>query len=412
MSRGMLAIKQSLRWAKSGLGEWAIVAGTAFVLAALPAASDGGLAVEEVGSDSPTQTRTVEIAKEDIQVEDFSSIKLYKLRNARGMEVHVTNYGAIITAILVPDRTGKLADVALGYHRLEDYLNAPDKPYFGAVVGRYGNRIAGGQFTIDGQTYTLAKNNGPNSLHGGNIGFDKVVWEATPLAGNDPAQLILKYTSRDGEEGYPGNLQVQVTYTLNDANQIVVDYQATTDKATHVNLTQHTYFNLRGEGNGDILGHELMINAANFTPVDETLIPTGKLAPVAGTPFDFRTAKPIGRDIGQADEQLKIGGGYDHNFVLQPGPADQLNLAAEVYEPESGRVLTVHTNEPGVQFYCGNFLDGRLQGKAGQPYVHRGGFCLETQHYPDSPNQPTFPSTLLRPGQTYQTRTVFSFSAR
>jgi aldose 1-epimerase len=408
----MLAIKQSLRWAKSGLGEWAIVAGTAFVLAALPAASDGGLAVEEVGSDSPTQTRTVEIAKEDIQVEDFSSIKLYKLRNARGMEVHVTNYGAIITAILVPDRTGKLADVALGYHRLEDYLNAPDKPYFGAVVGRYGNRIAGGQFTIDGQTYTLAKNNGPNSLHGGNIGFDKVVWEATPLAGNDPAQLILKYTSRDGEEGYPGNLQVQVTYTLNDANQIVVDYQATTDKATHVNLTQHTYFNLRGEGNGDILGHELMINAANFTPVDETLIPTGKLAPVAGTPFDFRTAKPIGRDIGQADEQLKIGGGYDHNFVLQPGPADQLNLAAEVYEPESGRVLTVHTNEPGVQFYCGNFLDGRLQGKAGQPYVHRGGFCLETQHYPDSPNQPTFPSTLLRPGQTYQTRTVFSFSAR
>lgn len=389
-----------------------MVVGATFVLATQPAARGEGLVVEKGGSDTPTQPRTVEIAKEDIQVEDFSSIKLYKLRNAGGMEVHVTNYGAIITAILVPDRTGKLADVALGYHRLEDYLNAPDKPYFGAVVGRYGNRIAGGQFTIDGQTYGLAKNNGPNSLHGGNIGFDKVVWDATPRVDGEQSQLVLKYTSRDGEEGYPGNLQVQVTYTLNDANQIVVDYQATTDKATHVNLTQHTYFNLRGEGNGDILGHELMINAASFTPVDETLIPTGQLAPVAGTPFDFRTAKPIGRDIGQADEQLKIGGGYDHNFVLQPAAADQLNLAAEVYEPESGRVLTVHTSEPGVQFYCGNFLDGRLRGKAGQAYVHRGGFCLETQHYPDSPNQPTFPSTLLRPGQTYQTRTVFSFSAR
>lgn len=389
-----------------------MVVGATFVLATQPAARGEGLVVEKGGSDTPTQPRTVEIAKEDIQVEDFSSIKLYKLRNSGGMEVHVTNYGAIITAILVPDRTGKLADVALGYHRLEDYLNAPDKPYFGAVVGRYGNRIAGGQFTIDGQTYGLAKNNGPNSLHGGNIGFDKVVWDATPRVDGEQSQLVLKYTSRDGEEGYPGNLQVQVTYTLNDANQIVVDYQATTDKATHVNLTQHTYFNLRGEGNGDILGHELMINAASFTPVDETLIPTGQLAPVAGTPFDFRTAKPIGRDIGQADEQLKIGGGYDHNFVLQPAAADQLNLAAEVYEPESGRVLTVHTSEPGVQFYCGNFLDGRLRGKAGQAYVHRGGFCLETQHYPDSPNQPTFPSTLLRPGQTYQTRTVFSFSAR
>lgn len=412
MSREIMTVKRSLLQARVGTGRLAAAFLATLMLAGASSSSGWGMAEEGSAGEWSGQSRPTVVPREDIQVEDFSSIKLYKLRNAKGMEVHITNYGAIITAILVPDRNGKLGDVALGYHRLEDYLNAPDKPYFGAVVGRYGNRIAGGQFTIDGRTYSLAKNNGPNALHGGNLGFDKVVWEATQRSDAEQSQVVLKYTSRDGEEGYPGNLQVQVTYTLNAANQIVVDYVATTDQATPVNLTQHTYFNLRGEGNGDILGHELMLNAATFTPVDETLIPTGELAPVTGTPFDFQTAKPIGRDIGKDDAQLKIGGGYDHNFVLKPGAAGQLNLAAEVYEPESGRVLTVHTSEPGIQFYCGNFLDGRLRGKSGQPYVNRGGFCLETQHFPDSPNQPNFPSTLLRPGETYETRTVFSFSAR
>lgn len=350
-------------------------------------------------------------AADDIAVEDFSSIKLYKLKNAHGVEVHVTNFGAIITSIVVPDRAGKMGDIALGYHDVSGYINAVDKPYFGAIVGRYGNRIAGGKFTVDGQEYKLATNNGPNSLHGGVIGFDKVVWDAEPKVGADGQQVVLKYLAKDREEGYPGNLQVQVTYTLNDKNQLLVDYHATTDKATPVNLTQHTYFNLKGEGNGDILGHELTLHASRYTPVDETMIPTGELAPVAGTPFDFRKSKAIGRDIEQNHEQLQFGGGFDHNWVLD-GPAKQLQMAAEVYEPGTGRVMTIMTTEPGIQFYCGNFLDGRLKGKSGQAYVHRGGFCLETQHFPDSPNQPNFPSTILKPGQVYQTQTVFQFSAR
>ena len=350
-------------------------------------------------------------AADDIAVEDFSSIKLYKLKNAHGVEVHVTNFGAIITSIVVPDRAGKMGDIALGYHDVSGYINAVDKPYFGAIVGRYGNRIAGGKFTVDGQEYKLATNNGPNSLHGGVIGFDKVVWDAEPKVSADGQQVVLKYLAKDREEGYPGNLQVQVTYTLNDKNQLLVDYHATTDKATPVNLTQHTYFNLKGEGNGDILGHELTLHASRYTPVDETMIPTGELAPVAGTPFDFRKSKAIGRDIEQNHEQLQFGGGFDHNWVLD-GPAKQLQMAAEVYEPGTGRVMTIMTTEPGIQFYCGNFLDGRLKGKSGQAYVHRGGFCLETQHFPDSPNQPNFPSTILKPGQVYQTQTVFQFSAR
>jgi aldose 1-epimerase len=355
--------------------------------------------------------RTEAVAADDISVEDFSSIKLYKLKNKNGVEVHVTNFGAIITAILVPDRAGKMGDIALGYNDVSGYINAVDKPYFGAIVGRYGNRIAQGKFTIDGEEYKLATNNGPNALHGGVIGFDKVVWEAETKVGASGQQVILKYLAKDREEGYPGNLQVQVTYTLNDKNQLLVDYHATTDKATPVNLTQHTYFNLKGEGKGDILGHELTLNASHYTPVDETLIPTGEIAPVAGTPFDFRQAKPIGRDIGTDHEQLRFGGGFDHNWVLN-GEPKQLRMAAEVYEPTTGRVLTITTTEPGIQFYCGNFLDGRLKGKSGQPYVHRGGFCLETQHYPDSPNQPNFPTTILQPGQTYKTQTVFAFSAR
>ncbi len=348
-----------------------------------------------------------------VQVEDFDSIKLYTLKNQNGVEVKITNYGAIVTSIVVPDKNGKMADIALGYNRVEDYMNAVDKPYFGAIVGRYGNRIARGQFTIDGETYQLAVNNGENHLHGGIIGFDKVVWNAEPVEGKNSSGLELTYLAKDGEEGYPGNLNVTVTYTLNDENELKVDYHATTDKATHVNLTQHTYFNLKGEGEGDILGHELMLNAPHFTPVDSGLIPTGERQSVDGTPFDFQKAKAIGRDIGEENQQLTYGGGYDHNWVLaKPSPKQEMALAARVHEPESGRVLEIETTEPGIQFYCGNFLDGRLKGKSGKPYVHRGGFCLETQHYPDSPNQENFPSTLLKPGEEYQTTTVFRFSVR
>ena len=345
------------------------------------------------------------------QVKDFDSIKLYTLKNESGMTVRVTNYGAIVTSIIVPDRNGKQADVALGYDRVEDYINAVDKPYFGAVVGRYGNRIAKGEFTLDGETYSLLKNNGENHLHGGAIGFDKVVWTVDEYV--EGQALTLSYLAKDKEEGYPGNLQLKITYTLADDNSLVVDYHATTDKATPVNVTQHTYFNLKGEGQGTILDHQLMLNAKKFTPVDESLIPTGEMPTVAGTPFDFTTPKAIGRDIGQQNEQLVFGLGYDHNWILDTdGKEGELSLAAEVHEPSSGRVMEIYTTEPGIQFYCGNFLDGRLKGKAGKPYVHRGGFCLETQHFPDSPNQPNFPSTILKPGETYDSKTVFKFSTK
>jgi len=349
-------------------------------------------------------------ASAEVKVEDFDSIKLYTLSNDQGMTVKVTNYGAIVTSIIVPGRDGKPADVALGYDDVESYINAVDKPYFGAIVGRYGNRIAGGKFTIDGKEYSLATNNGPNHLHGGVIGFDKVVWDATTVS-NRTDGVVLTYLAKDGEEGYPGNLKVRVAYLLSrDENKLSVSYQATTDKPTPINLTQHTYFNLKGEGNGDILGHELMLNASHYTPVDDTLIPTGEIAPVKGTPFDFTEAKPIGRDIKQEHQQLEYGLGYDHNFVLDRSEGDKQILAARVSEPTTGRVMEVYTTEPGIQFYCGNFLDGRLKGKSGRPYVHRGGFCLETQHYPDSPNQPNFPSAILRPGEKYSTQTSFVFS--
>lgn len=348
-----------------------------------------------------------------IKTEDFDSIQLYTFTNASGASIKVTNYGAIITSIIVPDRTGKLADIALGYHHLEDYINAVDRPYFGAIVGRCGNRIAKGTFSIDGQKYALATNNGQNHLHGGIIGFDKVVWQAKPIQTDQGGTLELSYMAKDREEGYPGNLQVKVAYTFTNANELKVDYIATTDKATPVNLTQHTYFNLKGEGEGTILDHELMLNAKKYTPIDVNLIPTGEMIPVAGTPLDFTTSKPIGRDIAMENEQLKFGIGYDHNFVLDKADKEgSMSLAARVYEPSTGRVLEVSTTEPGVQFYCGNFLDGRLKGKSGKAYVHRGGFCLETQHFPDSPNQPNFPSIILRPGQTYKTTTVFKFSTQ
>ena len=345
------------------------------------------------------------------RVTDFDAIKLYTFTNKSGMQVKVTNYGAIVTAILVPDRNGKLGDITLGYDRVEDYINAVDKPYFGAIVGRYGNRIANGEFTIDGETYSLATNNGPNHLHGGIIGFDKVVWDAELVGGKGWSGLELSYLAKDKEEGYPGNLSIKVTYKLTDANELIVDYLATTDKATPVNLTQHSYFNLKGEGEGNILDHELMINASKYTPVDSTSIPTGEMTSVTGTPFDFTTAKSIGRDIGKKDEQLEFGLGFDHNFVLNR-EGDGLSMAATVHEPTTGRVMEIMTTEPGIQFYCGNFLDGRLKGKSGKPYVHRGGFCLETQHYPDSPNQENFPSTILKPGEEYRTTTVIKFSAK
>src|SRR5439155_1449055 len=333
-----------------------------------------------------------------------------------GMEARVLDYGGIVVSVRVPDRHGRFDDVVLGYDSLADYLRS--SPYFGAIIGRYGNRIAGGRFTLDGKTYTLAKNNGPNHLHGGLKGFDKVVWDAAPFQGADSVGLVFRYTSPDGEEGYPGTVRATVTYTLTDRNELIFDYHATTDRATLVNLTQHSYFNLAGDGKGDILGHVVTLDADRFTPVDSTLIPTGEIRSVGGTPFDFRTPTPTGARIDQDDEQLRYGRGYDHNFVLNKGGTGTggtggegaaLTLAARVYEPGSGRVMEIHTTEPGLQFYSGNFLDGTLRGKQGVVYRHRYGFAMETQHLPDSPNKPNFPSTTLRPGAQYRLRTVHKF---
>ena len=331
------------------------------------------------------------------------AVDLYVLKNANGIEVAVTNYGATVVSVKTPDAKGNIADIVLGFDNLQGYLSP--EPYLGAVVGRYGNRIAKGTFKLDGKEYSLPINNGANSLHGGVKGFDKVVWTAEAKGDN---AVVLSYLSKDGEEGYPGNLSVKVTYTLTDTNDLQIDYFATTDKDTVVNLTNHSYFNLAGQGKGDILGHDMQLNSDKFTPVDAGLIPTGELKPVEGTPFDFRKPTAIGSRINDADEQLKLGGGYDHNFVLNRG-AEPLALAAHVSEATSGRVLEVWTAEPGVQFYTGNFLDGTVKGKGGVAYAKRFGFCLETQHYPDSPNQPAFPTTTLKPGQEYKTTTVWKF---
>ncbi len=356
----------------------------------------------------PAASAAAPIARAPFGEVDGQTAELFTLTNANGVEMQVTNYGGIITSLKVPDREGRLADVVLGYDSLAGYLRTT--PYFGALVGRYGNRIRNAKFTLDGQTYTLAANNGPNNLHGGVKGFDKVVWQAEPFQDARGQGLVFTYTSPDGEEGFPGTLQARVTYTLTDSNEVIFEYHATTDKATPVNLTQHTYFNLNGAGSGDILGHEIMLNAPSFTPVDETLIPTGEIKSVEGTPFDFRTPMRIGARINQTDDQqIAFGGGYDHNFVLAD-TSRALKQAARVAAPESGRVMEVFTTEPGVQFYSGNFLDGSITGKGGSVYQKRAGFCLETQHFPDSPNQPGFPSTILRPGQDYNSRTVFKFS--
>ena len=332
---------------------------------------------------------------------DGQSVELYTLANAKGAEARIATYGGTVVSLKVPDRSGAMGDVVAGFDNLEGYLKPP--PYFGAIIGRYGNRIGKGRFSLNGTEYTLAKNNGENHLHGGVRGFDKRVWTAKALS---PQSLELTYVSKDGEEGYPGNLSATVIYSLTDANELKIEYSATTDKETVVNLTNHSYFNLAGEG--DILGHEVVINADRFTPVDKGLIPTGELRSVAGTPFDFRAAKTIGERIEQKDEQLIFGGGYDHNWVLNRSGSG-LESAARVTDPKSGRVMDVLTTEPGLQFYTGNFLDGTLQGK-GRVYARRSAFCMETQHFPDSPNKPGFPSTVLTPGNRYQTTTVYRFS--
>lgn len=347
---------------------------------------------------------------EPFGVVEGDSVKVYTLRNAAGMEARVTNYGGIILSLMVPDREGQLGDVVLGFDSPGGYLEG-NPAYFGAIIGRYGNRIAGGRFTLEGETYELARNDGPNHLHGGVKGFDKVVWDAEPFRRDGESGLEFRYTSPSGEEGYPGTLEATVTYTLTDGNELIFDYHAVTDRATPVNLTQHSYFNLAGHGSGDILDHVVTIDAEHFTPVDSTLIPTGEIRPVEGTPFDFTEPTPIGARIEEDTEQLRFGLGYDHNFVLRrEGPAAEPVLAARVAEQTSGRVMEILTTEPGLQFYSGNFLDGTLTGKDGVVYEHRTGFAMETQHFPDSPNQPAFPATILRPGEQYTSRTIYRFT--
>lgn len=373
-----------------------------FFIATALVVTIGGLLVAQ---QSPSKAG---VEQESFGARDGRPVILYKLKNSNGVEVHAMNYGGIIQAIRVPDRNGNFADIVLGHDTAEGYM--PNPPYIGAVVGRYANRIANGTFTLDGKTYNLPKNDGPNTLHGGTARtFDKVMWESQPL--KDKTGVAFEFLSKDGDDGFPGNVKVRVTYTLTEANELVIDYQATTDKATPINVSQHSYFNLKSEGNGDILDHEIMINADKFTPVDKNLIPTGELRPVKGTPLDFTKSTKIGTRIDDNYDQLVLGHGYDHNFVInRKGPG--MTLAARVYEPTTGRVLEVSTTQPAVQFYTGNFLDGTVTGKEGHVYKRRYGLCLETQHYPDSPNHPDFPNTILKPGETFHQVTAFKFSAK
>jgi len=373
--------------------------------AALAGGCGGGQSSTPVETPNPKLTQAPFARTPDNQVVD-----LITLRNSNGVEIGVLTYGGVIKTLRTPDRGGALDDIVLGFDDLASYVTK--SPYFGCLIGRYGNRIAKGKFTLDGTAYTLATNNEPNHLHGGKKGWDKAVWAFDTFNNASGTGVVLTHTSPDGDEGYPGTVKAKVTYTLTDKNQLIVDYEATSDKATVINLTQHSYFNLAGGKAADILGHELMLNAGQYTPVDATLIPTGQIAPVDGTPFDFRTSTPIGARINDAkNEQLTRGKGYDHNWVLTRAGSG-LSEAAQVYEPTTGRTMAISTTEPGIQFYSGNFLDGTLTGKGGRVYPNRSGFCLETQHYPDSPNHPNFPSTVLRPGETYKTQTVFTFGVK
>lgn len=339
--------------------------------------------------------------------ENAESVDLFTLTNNEDLQVQISNFGGTVVSILAPDRNRNFGQVALGFDNLQQYID--DSPYFGCLVGRYANRIGKGKFMLNGIEYSLAQNNGDNHLHGGLKGFDKAVWQAKELSGDNWVGLELTYQSQDGEENYPGKVDVRVVYTLNNENALQIDYFATCDQDTVVNLTNHTYFNLAETG--DILGHELFLNANRFTPVDDTLIPTGELRSVQGTPMDFSTASIIGDRIDEDDDQLNFAGGYDHNWVINKS-ADSLILAATVYEPTSGRVLEAYTTQPGIQFYSGNFLDGAVSGPNGRVYHKHSGFCLETQHFPDSPNQPNFPSTILKPGNEYRQTTVYRFSFR
>lgn len=350
------------------------------------------------------QDRLIQEAAFDKVIEG-KQVRLFTLKNREGAVMQVTNYGGKVVSLWMPDKQGQLGDIVLGYPDIDGFLNAKEK-YFGAIIGRYGNRIAAGRFQLNSKSYTLAQNNGPNTLHGGNKGFDAVVWDANQI---DDQKLELSYLSVDGEEGYPGDLTVKVLYELTDEHELKVEYWARTDQPTVVNLTHHSFFNLKGAGSGTINDHILQINAAYYTPVDKGLIPTGEIWTVEDSPFDFRKPKAIGLRIKDENTQLRYGGGYDHNFVLNQNP-EGLNYAAKVVEPISGRVMEVYTNEPGLQFYGGNFLDGSIIGKEGKSYKYREAFCLETQHFPDSPNQPHFPTTTLNPGEEYYSICIYKFS--
>jgi aldose 1-epimerase len=378
-----------------------------------PATATEQAAIHKQGASITSQSFGFVDSDDPAHPEQGKEVFLYTLTNRRGMKVNILTYGGILQSIEIPGRKGKLTNVTLGFNNLDQYVN--QNPYFGNITGRYANRIAGGQFELNGQSYQLATNNGPNHLHGGNFGFDKRIWAAEEINDGKNVGLRLTYTSLDGEEGYPGTLHVTVTYLLTPKNQIRMDYRAELDEAetlsTIVNLTNHAYFNLAGEGNGDIYDHILKINADHYTPVDATLIPTGAIDPVEGTPMDFNKPTAIGDRINDGTfEQLVLGLGYDHNWVLDRDTDDELELAAWARDPESGRTLKIWTTEPGIQFYAGNFLDGTLIGTSGKTYRQSYGFALETQHFPDSPNQPNFPSTVLAPGEVYETTTIYAFS--